>query len=220
MTDVVNRRTYRSQVRKEQAERTRAAILHAARDLLTTEGYGVPVSQIARRAGVAVDTVYASVGRKPELVLAVIDTVLGTSEQPIPAEQRDYVIALRAAATAREKIRIYAQALGRLLPVVAPLQEALREAGRTDEACAEVWSRLDERRAGNMLLFAADLRATGELRADLDDQAVADLVWSTNSAEHYAVLMRRGWTAGQFAEHLQDVWIRALVVPEAWGDAS
>ena len=49
---------------------------------------------------VSVDTLYASVGRKPQLLLAVHDMALGSSDEPVAAEQRDYVAAMRAA-TAR-----------------------------------------------------------------------------------------------------------------------
>ncbi len=78
------------------------------------------------------------------------------------------------------------------------------------------WARLDQRRAHNMLLFAHDLRTTGELRADLDDQTVADMVWSTNSVEYFALLARRGWTPERFATHLEDLWTRSLLDPRAW----
>ncbi|PVU82023.1 TetR/AcrR family transcriptional regulator [Cellulomonas sp. WB94] len=216
MTSTVKRRSYRSDVRAAQAAATRDAVLIAARDLFTSEGYDCPITRIAERAGVAVDTVYSSVGRKPALVLAVIDMVLGDTDQPLPAEQRGYVQRIRAASGAREKIEIYTAALAHLLPVVAPLQEALRDAGRKDPDCAETLKRLDDRRAGNMLLFAQDLRATGELREDLDDQQVADLVWSTNSAEHFALLSRRGWSPQRIGAHLADLWTRTLLDPEVW----
>lgn len=220
MTSNVKRRKYESGVRSAQAEATRAAVLHAARELFTSEGYGCPIARIAERAGVAVDTVYASVGRKPVLVLAVIDMVLGDADQPIPAEQREYVQRVRAAAGAQAKIAVYARALAGVLPEVAPLQEALRDAGRSDPACAEAWERLQERRAGNMLLFAQDLRATGELRRDLDDQQVADIVWSTNSAEYFSLLTRRGWTPQGIGEHLADMWTRTLIDPAGREDSA
>lgn len=207
------RRRYRSPSRAAQAASTRTAVLRAARDLFTAEGYGVPVARIAERAGVAVDTVYTSVGRKPDLIRAVIDMVLADSDDPLPAEQRGYVRRIREAPTAADKIRVYADAIAGLLPVVGPLQEALKEAGATDPGCARAWRGLDERRAGNMLLFAADLRSTGELRTDLDDQHVADVVWSMNSAEYFAVLTRRGWTPERIGAHLADTWIRALLEP-------
>jgi AcrR family transcriptional regulator len=216
VASTVKRRSYRSEIRAAQADATRDAVLLAARELFTSEGYGCPIARIAERAGVAVDTVYTSVGRKPALVLAVIDMVLGDADRPLAAEQRDYVQRIRAATGAQDKIAIYAATLAHVLPVVAPLQSALREAGRTDPGCAQVWARLEERRAGNMLLFAQDLRATGELRDDLDDQRVADIVWSTNSAEYYTLLERRGWSPQRIGSHLADVWTRTLIDPAVW----
>ncbi len=213
MSSPGTRRTYRSRTREARAAETRGAILCAARDLFTAEGYACPVARVAERAGVAVDTVYTSVGRKPALIRAVIDMVLADSDDPLPAEQRGYVQRIREATSAAAKIRIYAAALAHLLPVVAPLQEALREAGATDPGCARAWASLDDRRAGNMLLFAADLRSTGELRPDLDDRHVADVVWSMNSAEYFTVLTRRGWSPEQVGAHLADTWIRALLEP-------
>ncbi|MFN3600639.1 MAG: TetR/AcrR family transcriptional regulator [Dietzia sp.] len=215
MTSEVKRRKYTSEVRAAQADATRAAVLIAARELFTSEGYGCPIARIAERAGVAVDTVYASVGRKPVLVLAVIDMVLGDADRPVPAEEREYVQRIRAAHGAQAKIAIYARALADLLPEVAPLQEALRDAGRSDPGCAEVWQRLQDRRAGNMLLFAQDLRATGELRRDLGDREVADIVWSTNAPEYFSLLSRRGWTPERIGEHLADMWARTLTEPAA-----
>jgi hypothetical protein len=157
--------------------------------------------------------VYASVGRKPQLLLAVIDMTLAGSADTPAAEQRDYVRAVRAAPTAEAKLAVYASALARLLPEVAPLQEALRRAGEADEECAAVWRGLVDRRAANMRLFAADLRATGQLRADLDDATVADIVWATNSAEFFALLSSRGWDSGRYESLLVDVWTRLLLGP-------
>jgi hypothetical protein len=99
------------------------------------------------------------------------------------------------------------------MPTVVPLLEALAQAAVTDPECARVRDTITERRAGNMLLFAADLRATGELRPDLDDRAVADLVWATNSPQYFALLSSRGWSPTAYAEHLADLWRRLLLEP-------
>jgi AcrR family transcriptional regulator len=209
----VKARGYRSEVRAAQAEQTRREILLAARALFTSQGYGTTVAQVAQRAGVAVDTVYASVGRKPALVLAVIDMVLGGDDGPISAEERRYVRGIQSASSAQDKLTAYAEALVALLPTVAPLQEALREAGRSDPECARAWSGLVTRRADNMLKFARDLRQTGQLRGDLDDQQVADIIWATNSAEYFLLLAQRGWTPQRFGTHLIDLWTRTLLDP-------
>lgn len=212
MPDPVKPRRYTSAVRAEQAAATRSAVLRAARSLFTTRGYAATsVAQVARRAGVSVDTVYASVGRKPELLLAVHDMLLGSSDEPIAAEERDYVRRIRAAPRATEKIRIYADALAVVLPRTVPLVLALREAAVTDNRCATVAAALDERRADNMRRLAADLRVTGEVRADLSDDDVATLVWSLNSPDYFQLLRGRGLTATQYADVVADVWTRTLL---------
>jgi AcrR family transcriptional regulator len=216
VAEPVKTRVYRSPARQAQADQTRRTVLVAARELFTTMGYGATMTQVADRAGVAIDTVYASVGRKPDLVRAVIDMVLASSDEPVPTLERGYVRRITAATTAQAKIEVYAESLSTLLPTIAPLQEALKQAGRDDVECHQAWSGLVERRATNMLQFAADLRSTGQLRSDLTDTEVADIVWSTNSAEYYLLLAGRGWGPRRFRDHLVDVWTRVLVDPGVW----
>ena len=212
MTEGVKKRKYDTSRRRAAAEQTRTAVLRAARELFTTRGYaGTPVAEIARAAGVSVDTLYETVGRKPQLLLAVHDMELAGGDAPVAAEQRDYVQQVRAAPTAIAKITTYTEALARLLPKTVPLLDSLRAAGEKDPACREVYQAVRERRAANMLLFAADLRTTGELRDDLDDDTVADLVWSMNAPEYFLLITSRGWTSGQYAAMVRDVWLRTLL---------
>jgi AcrR family transcriptional regulator len=208
-------RKYDATARRAAAERTRHGVLDAARHLFLSKGYAATsVAGIARRAGVSVDTVYSSVGRKPDLMLAVHDMVLASGAEPVPAERRDYVLAIVEAPTARAKIALYAAALGRLLPTTTPLMNALGDAGATDPRCRAMWTGITQRRAANMLRFAADLRATGELRDDLTDQQVADLVWSMNSPEFFGLHASRGATPDEFAALLTDVWTRSLLAAD------
>jgi AcrR family transcriptional regulator len=205
-------RGYRSPRREELAAATRRAVLRAARDLFVEQGYpDTTVVEIARRAKVSVDTLYASVGRKPQLLLAVHDMVLGSADEPVPAEQRDYVQAIRAATGARAKLTTYAEALGRLFPTTVPLAEALHVAAQGDAECRKVWEALNERRAANMLLFAHDLRETGELRDDLTDEDVAHLVWTTNSPEFYLLTTARGRSPEHYVATITDLWTRTLL---------
>ena len=60
--------------------------------------------------------------------------------------------------------------------------------------------------------FAADLRATGELRADLTDDEVADIVWSMNGTEYWVLLVgERRWSPERFTTYLIDAWSRLLL---------
>ncbi|MEP7025810.1 MAG: TetR/AcrR family transcriptional regulator, partial [Actinomycetota bacterium] len=79
---------------------------------------------------------------------------------------------------------------------------------------AALWTEIARRRAANMLTFAADLRATAELRDDLSDQQVADIIWSMNAAEYWVLLVQeRTWTPEQFKAWLTDAWTRLLLEP-------
>jgi AcrR family transcriptional regulator len=213
MPDDVKRRSYRSTKRQAAAQATRADVLAAAHELFVEVGYArTTVADVAARASVNVDTVYATVGRKPALMRVVVEVAISGVDHAVPAEQRDYVRAIRAATSATDKITIYAVALAEMAPRTAPLFEALRIAGLADDDCAALYREITQRRAANMRLFAADLRGTGRLRDDLDDDEVADIVWSMNAAEYYLLLTRdRGWSTERFGRHLADAWCRLLL---------
>jgi AcrR family transcriptional regulator len=209
-------RTYDGSARRAAAEQTRERVLAAARELFVEGGYAsTSVGDIARTAEVSVDTVYAAVGRKPQILLTVVDMVLASSARPLPADERDYVRAVREAGSAVAKLTTYAAALARLMPTLSPLLLALRDAGLTDPECAASWRHVVERRARNMLVLAGELRATGSVRTDLDDQQVADLIWSTNSPEWFAAYTSRGRSSDDYAATLADLWARTLLVRDA-----
>ena len=158
------------------------------------------------------DTVYATVGRKPELLRELVETSISGVDHQIPAEQRDYVIRMRAAATTRDMLVIYAQAMTAIQQRLAPVFMALRDAAVTDPDCAALWTEISQRRAANMRRLAADLRAKGDLRSDLSDDQVADIIWSMNAAEYWVPLVReRSWTPDDFAAWLTDAWTRLLL---------
>jgi AcrR family transcriptional regulator len=205
-------RRYHSPRRLEQAVATRRAVLDAARDLFVDKGYlATTVADVARQARVAVDTVYATVGRKPALLREVVETAISGTDRAVPAEQRDYVARARAAPTLRGKIEAYVAGLVEIQPRLAPVYLALRDAATTDADSAALWSEISGRRAANMRRFAADLRATGELRPDLSDDQVADIVWSMNGPEYWTLLVvDRGWQPDRFGALLVDTWIRLL----------
>lgn len=213
MPSPVNSRPYRSALRAERASRTRAAIIDAARDLLVTEGFDrTTVHAIAARAGVHVDTIYRSIGRKPEVLRAVVESALSGTADAVPAQEREYVARIRAASCAAEKLTIYAEAITAIQQRLAPVFVALRDASRTDEPSLELWAEIAERRARNMRELAADLRSTGELRADLDDETVADVIWTMNASEYWVLLVDdRGWTPDRFSAWLADAWQRLLL---------
>jgi AcrR family transcriptional regulator len=205
------KRRYDASTRRQAAARTRAAILEAARQLFTERGYAAtPMTAIADRAGVALDTVYASAGRKPELARLLIETAISGTDQAIPAEQRDYVQQIRAAPDARTKIAIYAAAITAIAPRLTLVLGIIQQASPGEPELAALWAEIAERRAANMRLFVADLATVALLR--LDPEQAADIVWATNAAELYQLLVdQRGWTPQRYERFLADTWHRLLL---------
>jgi AcrR family transcriptional regulator len=205
------KRRYDATGRRQAAAHTRAAILDAARDLFTERGYAAtPMTAIADRAGVALDTVYAAAGRKPELARLLIETAISGTDQAVPAAQRDYVQAIQAAPDAAAKIAIYAAAVTEIAPRLVLVLAIIQQAAPGDPELAALWNQIAERRAANMRLFVADLAAAAPLRLD-PDQA-ADIVWATNAAELYQLLVgQRGWTPQRYEHFLTDTWQRLLL---------
>jgi AcrR family transcriptional regulator len=205
------KRRYDATGRRQAADRTRTAILDAARELFTERGYAAtPMTAIADRAGVALDTVYAAAGRKPELARLLIETAISGTDGAIPAEQRDYVRAIQAAPDAATKIAIYAAAITAIAPRLALVLAIIQQSAGGEPELAGLWNRIAERRAENMRRFVADLAAVHPLRLD-PDQA-ADVVWATNATELYQLLVgQRGWTAERYQRFLTDTWGRLLL---------
>lgn len=204
-------REYVSPQREEGALETRHRILDVARALFIARGYaGLKMQTIADRAKVALDTVYATLGRKSQLVRLLVETAISNSDQAVPAEQREYVQRIRAADNAREKLAIYAAAAVAIQGRLAPIARAL--SGAADPALAKMWREISERRANNMKLFAADLLVTREVRPGLAVEHIADVLWATNGPEMYTMLVEdRGWSPAQLESWLVDSWSRLLL---------
>ena len=209
------RRRYDSSARRAAAQVTRHSILERARHLFLEKGYaGATMPAIARAADVALDTVYAVVGTKSQLFRLLVEAALSGQDEAIPADDREYVRAIRAESDAARKLRIYAQALGEIQPRLAPLFQVLQTAAPLDPDLHTLWQEIARRRAANMRLLAQDLAATGRVRADLSTSAVADILWSMNSPEFYLLLVdQRGWAADSFGLWLGDAWIRLILKP-------
>ncbi|MFV0374097.1 TetR/AcrR family transcriptional regulator [Microbacterium sp.] len=125
------------------AERNRRALLAAGRDLLATEGLAVPLSAVAKRAGVGQGSLYRHFPSRVALIAAVFEENLDRIEQFVATGERtlDEVFAMlvdqAVASTALvEAINAHRDDAGvarlgrRFAEVVDGVVEAERAAGR------------------------------------------------------------------------------------------
>jgi AcrR family transcriptional regulator len=208
----VKRRPYNATNRQATSRETKRRIIAAARQTIIERGYrGATVSTIADRANVNVDTIYALVGRKPVILRELIEQAISGTDEPVVAEERDYVRAIRAEPDPRAKLAIYAKATCAIQGRLAPLFLALRDAASTERDAAEVWHEISNRRAANMRKLAIDIREAGALRQDLTIAEAADVLWATNSSELFVLMTdERGWSVDRYERWLADTWERLL----------
>lgn len=213
MIKSVKPRPYHAPRRQEAAAHNRRAIIDAATRLFAERGYSaVTMAMIATAADVATDTVYAAVGPKPVLFRLLIERAISGEDWPVTAEERDYVQSIRAEPDAARKLVIYASATRRIQERLAPLFQALQSAASAEPELAALWTEIAERRAGNMRLLAGELAETGMLREGMLVAEAADVIWATNAAEFYVLLVQqRGWKVEHYERWLADAWQRLLL---------
>jgi AcrR family transcriptional regulator len=208
-------RPYDASRRRQAAGETRNTVVAAASRLFAERGYAATtMAAIASTAGVALDTVYASVGPKPILFRHLIETAISGQDQAVAAEARGYVQQIHAEPDPGRKLDLYAHAIREIQERLAPLFQVLQHAAPTDPQLDTLWREIGARRARNMRLLAAELAATGGLRQDLSVDEAADIIWATNSSEFFLLLVHdRNWNADRFEQWLARTWKDLLLKP-------
>lgn len=211
MPRAVKRRNYDSSRRRAQADETRAVVVRTARDLFIEKGYGqTTVADVARAAGVSVETIYASVGTKSELLHKAWDITVGGDEQEIVFHERPEVIAIRAERDLARRFRLHAALSTKTAERTAPFQLMVQAASGTDPAAAAMLEEMGRQRLVGMGVMAAEAVATGQLA--VSEEECRDVVWSmTDGMLWHRLVNERGWTSDRFAAWLGEVWVDRLV---------
>ena len=150
MVSPVNpRRRYNADSRRDQALRSREAVLRHAHRLFVQHGYvGTTMAAIAADAGVSVETIYKSIGNKPAVLKAVLDVAIVGDHAAVPMLARPLVAQLRAEPDPRKVFVRYGQHVAESWPRQVPLQLLLRTAATVDVRSTSTLADRPERTAG------------------------------------------------------------------------
>lgn len=175
------------------AARNQEAVFAAAADLFATRGWAATgMRDIARAAGVSVETVYGAAGSKGDLLLRVIDIGIVGDSEPVPLAERPEFVAL-GNGTRAERVRAAAELITASNERIAALNRTFAHAAAGDPDLAARWreSMLTQRSA-----YAEALRLITARRPRAD---VVDVLWTLGSHEVYLQLVDlAGWTPQKY----------------------
>src|SRR5438876_2209836 len=131
------RRPYDARRRRERAEEerraTRLRVVEAARGLFLTRGYvATTMADIAREAGVALQSVYTAGQSKAELLHLVADLAVAGDDQDVMMTDRPSFTAVAAQSSAERQVEMIAAIITSVLERLAPVWVAYREAAAVD----------------------------------------------------------------------------------------
>jgi TetR/AcrR family transcriptional regulator of autoinduction and epiphytic fitness len=201
--------------RQEKARQTRHRILVAAQELFTSQGYAATtIQQIAARADVAWQTVYAVFRTKTAILSAVFDVAVGGDDEPVAVAERPFVQQIAEAGDPRDKMRIFARHLRGSQTRTADVLGVIEAAAAGDAEIAALWRTLQDQRRHGMALAGADFARQGVLRSGLDADRAADILWlHTGPWAYRAFVTDRGWTLDEYEDWLAETLYAQLTAP-------
>jgi AcrR family transcriptional regulator len=195
--------------RAEYAQRTREAILDAARTLFVEKGYfGTKVDDIARAARVAPATVHAVGGGKHGLLRTLIES--GTNSDDVPR----ILARITAAGDPGDLIRFIVRATREQFAQWSDLMRQVAAAAPQEPTVREIQEIAHAGMRHGLSVTAGRLATLGALRADVDVAKATDLLWLHLC--NYAYFIRTddlGWSLDESEAWLTEALSRALLSP-------
>jgi AcrR family transcriptional regulator len=202
----MTQRAYTSPLRAQAAEQTRRAILNAAKTLFAEQGYGrTSVAAVAAAAGVALNTVYTSVGAKPALILAM-------AREAAEDEQVERTVQQAAdTADGREILHLTATNTSEMCGRYAETLTALLDARNNDDDVAAASDYAMRRYRQYLDIIADRLVDVDAVRPGIDRSRVRDIFWYYFGASSWATIRDLQWSLEEAASWLTNQAAEALL---------
>lgn len=203
------RRTYTSARRAAQAAQTRAAVLQAATARFEASGWsGTSMRDVARLAGVSVETIYAGVGSKVDLLQAVVDVAVVGDDEAVALADRPVFSAL-GVGPFEQRVRAAAVLVTQTNSRTARLARAWREAARLEPDLAALLHLREQRRRLDVRQ-GAQLVAAGEV-----EEQLVDGLWAALAHEPYLLLLEEGgWDDAKYQQWVERLMAGLLRPPD------
>lgn len=188
--------------------------MSGARELFLEKGYAATtVAAVARRAGVAPDTVYKAFGSKIALLKEVLDLVIGGDDEEVALLDRAEPQAMREEPDQRRQLAMFAAGMTRQLERVRPVDDILRGAAAVDAEAAELRADIQLRQRGDaMRTVVSWVVERGGLRDGVTDGDAAAMLWTLTAPEvHHMLRETWGWSADRYERWLRETLTAGLL---------
>ena len=194
------------------AEDTQRAIVEAAHSLFLKRGYhATSIGAVAAQAGVAVQTIYNSVGSKRDLLSRVLDYAAAGERAPTPVPVFMHEQAEREPdprAIIDQLVEFWRGGLERITPVF----RVIRQAAALDPEVAALERQRAEQRLSNYGIAAHILAERGALRDGLTPDDAAAIIFNLGHPSQYHFLVHeQGWPVERWTEWVRSALIAALL---------
>lgn len=198
----------RSQIRRDlQTAGTRGDIVGAAAELMREHGYvGTSIAAIAERAGVAVQTIYNTIGSKVEVLAAVLATA-NTASRTTGLSVAELATGISGSATPSAAIAGLAAWITADNERAAPLHRVVNEAAGTDPEIRELDVTIAARSLHAYAEAVGALRAQLGLRSGLSDHEAATSIWALGHPQvFHTLVVGLGWSTETYT-----AWLRSAL---------
>lgn len=215
--ELVPKRRYDARRRRERAERerrtTQRRVVEAAGRLFLTKGYvGTTMAEIAREAGVALQSVYSAGQSKADLLHLVADVAVAGDDQEVMLLDRPTYTAVAREPDPRRQVEMIAALVAATMERLAPVWVAYREAAAVDPKAASDLVAAHGRRHET---FAGLIGMLPEHRLRRTLEEATDSAWAIGSIDVFLLLRSiQGWDAPRYAEWIRQTLVDQLLVPE------
>jgi len=218
MSSGAGRRSYDARRRRERAEderrATRARVVQAATELFVSNGYtGTTMADIARAAGVAMQSVYSAGRSKADLLQAAVQRAVAGDDTDVLVHERPVYAALAGEPDPVRQIHLVADLICEVHQRSAAIQTAFRQAAAIEESVA---LSLAEEHRGRLETFGAIIRMLPADRLKHSPQECTDTAWAVASAEVFILLRTvRGWGWDEIRDWLRRTLVDLLLESES-----
>ena len=200
--------------RRDSAKATQWRIVKAAYELFRDQGYAATtMAQVAKRAGVAVQTVYFGFHTKPALLSRAYDFAVLGEEEPQPPQSQGWYRAMEAEADIARALGHVVAGIGSVEQRVLPIALAARIASDADPETRRVMEMHEQWRAEGFRGMLEVLRAKAPLRPGVPVEEATDaLLFFLGSDAYRFLVQERQWTFDAWVE-----WTTGVLAEQVFG---